>query len=227
VEREEDSEEGGSTSLDPEENAPLADPRPGFDTRFLNGLWVRTLATLAKHVTAVAIPLGILVAGGLADSFISYRAWFLALPIGALKGLGWGYYLGVTARSVRGGVERGRVLVMVLLALVMTLTAWSFFLGLLVAFTLVFLPILDFAAYDPSPERFLRQTVLLLRKSGMTWFATQGAVMLGTALVMLTVDALGSALLGPIFGGLLAAVILAPIAHVWAVSRAVWCHRWI
>jgi hypothetical protein len=52
-------------------------------------------------------------------------------------------------------------------------------------------------------------------------------VLVGVALVLLTVYGLGSALLGPIFGGLLVAVLLAPLAHLWALSRAVWCHRWI
>lgn len=215
------------TAFDPEENAPLPDPKGGFDTRFLNGLGKRTVALVLNHLESFALPLGLLVVGGLADFFIASHAWYLALPIGALKGLGWGYYLGAVAKLVRGSPDKGRVLTMIMLAAVLTLTEWSFGWGLLVAFMFIFWPILDFAVSAPKPETFLRQTVLLLRRNGLTWYASQGGLMLGAALLMLTVDMLGTAMLGPIFGGLLAAVIFAPIAHLWAVSRAIWCHRWI
>jgi hypothetical protein len=224
VEPDEDDE---FTAFDPEVKAPLADPKGAFDTRFLTGLFKRTLALTLEHLELVLLPVGLLVVFGLADTFISSRAWYLGVPIGALKGAGWGYYLGSVAKLVRGDGDGGRGLTMIIVACVLALTEWSFGWGLTVALVFIFLPMLDFAVAVPKAETFLRQTVLLLRRNGLTWYGSQAALLVAAGLVMLTVYSLGTVVLGPVFGGLLTAVIFAPIAHLWVVSRAIWCHRWI
>jgi hypothetical protein len=41
-------------------------------------------------------------------------------------------------------------------------------------------------------------------------------------LLSVVLTAFGQAVLGDLFGGLLGAVLVAPLVHVWAVLRAVW-----
>lgn len=154
------------------------------------------------------VPVALFLIMQLADEYTA-REWWLAALVGAGEGIGFAFWLIQLNAVSRSGRPVTVVGSMVLFALL------SFFspLGGLALLALASVPALELGRAAPA----------FVRSQGPDWLAGQPAQAVFLMLVWIAVSSLASVLLGTWFGALLTALVVGPIAQLWALQRAAWC----
>ncbi len=213
-------EEWDEEKTNPEGTPDPPPPGPVDTAAVLRRLRV-VMALLLDHLPSFVVPLVLFAATALLDFASAGRAWWLLPVLGAIKGVGWALYLEQVARLVGGPVlASARLVAVPLLVLASAALAYSLG-GALVWLALLAVPLLD-AMLAEGVVPGVKAAAAVLTADPLTWLAAQGAGLLGVGLISIAVTALGQAMLGDLFGGLLAAVVVSPLVHVWAVLRAQW-----
>jgi MFS family permease len=167
------------------------------------------LDALAATPQLAAGPIALLFFGGLLDTYVGARSAWLAVLVGLVKGLGWGFVVSM----VQALSPTARRLTMLGLALTMGLVELSLMGGLVTALALAAVPLLELGGAAPA----------FVRAQGQTWLVTQVTEAVMFLMAWVALSALAPLLLGAIPGALLAAVVAGPLAHLWALQRADWC----